>query len=114
MHAEGAMSPILAVGNADPELDHMIARVTLPAATRLPDRSSGDRAPQTPEKPRRQKSSAHLPHRKSEPHEDEHSNEELPAPERPAADDAQLYSPSHKAAASYSKDQVAHNVDIRA
>lgn len=109
------MSSISVVGNSEFELEHMIARVALPATTRLPDRSSGDRAPQTPEKPRRQaRSAANLPQRKSEAREDEHADEATQPPEPPPAEEVQLYSPTRKAGASYSKDQGQHNVDIRA
>ncbi len=106
------MSPISAVGNDD--LDHMIARVTLPTAARVPDRSSGDRAPETPEKPRRPKSAAHLPHRKSEDRDYEHFDEEPPPPEPPPVEDVQLYSPSRNTTAPYTKDRAPHNVDFRA
>jgi len=113
MRPEGAMSIISAVGNTDLELDHRIARVTLPATTRLPDRSSGDRAPQTPEQSRRHRAAPNLPHRKSNPNEDERFDEE-PSPRQSPAEEAQLYSPSQKADAAYPKDQTQHNVDIRA
>ncbi len=78
MRPEGVMSPISSVGNADLEIDHMIARVALPATTRLPDRSSGDRAPQTPEKSRRQRTAPNLIQRKRDFADEEESDEERP------------------------------------
>ncbi len=72
------MSPISSVVNADLEIDHMIARVALPATTRLPDRSLGDRAPQTPEKSRRQRTAPNLIQRKRDYAEQEEFDEGRP------------------------------------
>ncbi len=107
------MSPISAVGNTDLETDHMIARVTLPATTKVPERSSGDRSPQTPEKSRRQRGAPNLPQRKSDSGEEEQFDEEA-TPRQPHPEETQLYSPSQKSRTSYTNDQPLHNVDIRA
>jgi hypothetical protein len=107
------MSSISVVGKS--ELDHVIARVALPATTRLPDRAPGDRTPQTPQKSRRQgKGSAGLPQRKSDEQEREAGAEEAQRLEAPPTDGMQLYSPSPKTGVACSQDQPQHNVDLRA
>ena len=110
---EGDMSSISVVGKS--ELDHVIARVALPATTRLPDRAPGDRTPQTPEKSRRQgKGSNGLPQKRSDEQEHEASPEETPRLEASPIEATQLYSPSQKTGVACSQDQTQHNVDLRA
>jgi hypothetical protein len=109
------MSSISIVGSTELELDSMIARVSLPAANRLPDRPSGDRAPETPDNPRKQgRGSSHLAQRKPGGRKDGEGGGSEQPPNRPPGDETQLYSPSRKAGVSFSKDPEQHNVDIRA
>jgi len=109
------MSSISVVGKAELESDHMIARVSLPATTRLPDRAPGDRTPQTPEKSRRQgKGPAGSPHKKPDERGRETGNEETTHFESLPPEGTQLYSPSPKTGVARSQDQTQHNVDLRA
>jgi hypothetical protein len=109
------MSSISVVGKSELDLEHMIARVALPATTRLPDRAPGDRTPQTPEKSRRQgKGVSAPPQRKPDDREPESSGEEAPPSETSSPDAIQLYSPSPKTGVACSQDQTQHNVDVRA
>jgi hypothetical protein len=109
------MSSISMVGNSELELEHMIARVSFPAAGRLPDKPSGDRAPETPENPRRQgRGSSHPAQRKQGDRKDGQSGGGEQPASQPPGDEVQLYSPSQKSGVSCSKDQAQHNVDIRA
>jgi hypothetical protein len=109
------MSSISLVGKSELDHEHMIARVALPATTRLPDRAPGDRTPQTPEKSRRQgRGASSLPHRKPDEHEGEGSNEEALPFEPLPTEGIQLYSPSPKTGVACSQDQTQHNVDVRA
>ena len=109
------MSSISVVAKSELERDHMIARVALPATTRLPDRSPGDRTQQTPEKSRRQgKGSTGLAHKRSDKQEPENTAGEIAQIESPPAEGIQLYSPSPKTGVACSQDQPQHNVDVRA